>query len=508
VGLVGVLTAGAWPGVAAGAARDDVRIATGAPTSLDPARQGDVQSAAVTAQVFESLTAVDPSLVVRPALAASWTSEDAGRRFVFTLRPGLAFSDGSPLTASDVVRSWLRVLDPRQPSPLASLLDEVEGAVDYRTGRASDPSSVGISAVDDRTVAVRLTHPVGDLPLILAAPPFGIVPPEIDQTADPTSWPASGGYELASIGPSEIQLKANPRYWAGTPAIQTVHLVTDLGGQSPVDAFSAGDIDYAPISSYDAAWIQYDRQLGPSLRSVPSMSLTYYGFDTTKPPFDDPRVREAFAKAVDWRHMVELAGDSALPATGMVPPGTPGRSDQDFLPTYDPAAARQLLADAGYPGGAGFPTVTMVTPGSGHEGAILDELKQNLGVTVAYETMDFGEYFDRLEQDPPAFWALSWVADYPGVNDFLGLLLGTGRTANYGRWSSTEFDAAIADALEAPDAATARAAYDRAEALVRDQAPVVPVEYGTAWALAAPGLAGTGQNGMDILRIAGMAWTS
>jgi oligopeptide transport system substrate-binding protein len=336
-GVIAVLASGGW---VAAAPRTDVRIATGAPTSLDPARQGDVQSAAVTAQIFESLTAVDPSLVVRPALAESWTAADDGRRFVFTLRPGLTFSDGSTLTADDVVRSWIRVLDPRQPSPLASLLDEVDGAVAYRTGSASDPSTVGIRAVDDRTVEVRLVRPVGDLPFILAAPPFGVVPPSIDSTTDPTRWPASGGYRLVSIDPSEIQLEANERYWAGTPAIRTVHLVTDLGGRSPVDVFQAGEVDYAPISSYDASWIQYDRQLGPTLRSEPSLSLTYYGFDTTRPPFDDARVREAFAKAVDWRHMVELAGDDALPATGMVPPGTPGRSDQDFCrPSIRPRRA-------------------------------------------------------------------------------------------------------------------------------------------------------------------------
>jgi ABC-type oligopeptide transport system substrate-binding subunit len=115
-------------------------------------------------------------------------------------------------------------------------------------------------------------------------------------------------------------------------------------------------------------------------------------------------------------------------------------------------------------------------------------------------------YFDRLEVEPPQMWFLSWVADYPGRNDFLGVLLGTGAANNYGRWSSPGFDAAIADAGAAPDAAAASAAFDRAEDVVQRDAPVIPVSYGTGWALSRTGLLGAAQNGMGIIRMAGLAW--
>jgi oligopeptide transport system substrate-binding protein len=205
--------------------------------------------------------------------------------------------------------------------------------------------------------------------------------------------------------------------------------------------------------------------------------------------------------------MAALSGGdgTAQVANSMVPPGIPGRSDKDFVPAYDPGDARKLLADAGYPGGAGFPTTVLLTGGAGFDGAIVTEIKRELGITLQAETMGDG-YFDRLSTEPPAMWALDWVADYPGRNDFLGVLLGTGASNDYGHWSSPEFDAAIHAAVSASDPAVASAAYDRAETVVRDQVPVVPVVYGPGWALSRKGLLGAGQNGLGIVRMAGLAW--
>ncbi len=496
----------------AAASRNEATIVLGAPSQLDPALGGDLGSARVASQLFEGLTAIDPGLNVRPALAASWDFLDGGRRIVFQMRTGLAFSDGSPLEAGDVVRSWLRVIDPANPSPLASLLADVVGADDYLHGRDRDPASVGVKAVGS-TVEVQLTRPASDFPSIVASATFAVVPPRVG--SDPVAlqpgsgFVGSGAYLLSAVNSTEMTLTANPRYWAGAPAIQTVHLRTTLGGQSPVEVFSLGDVDYTPIGGADAAWIRFDPTLGPSLRSVPTASLTYYGFDSSRAPFDDVRVRRAFAQAVDWRRIVDLAsGGTASPATSMVPPGVPGRSQRDFLPVHDSVAARAALAEAGYPGGKGFPTVTLVTFGTGYDAGILTDLKRELGVSVSFEAMPSDAFFSRLASDPPAFWALGWVADYPGPNDFLGLLLGTGSTNDYGRWSSSEFDAAIARAGAATDAATIRAAYDDAETIVQRDAPVVPVSYESGWSLARDGLLGASESGLGILRLAGLSWAS
>jgi oligopeptide transport system substrate-binding protein len=509
VGLSAAGTSGFGP-TTVRAAGDEVTIFTGAPTEIDPALQGDIDSARVGAQLFESLTAIDPSLTVRPALAESWDVLDGGRKIVFHLRSGLAFSDGSPLGAGDVVRSWLRIIDPVRPSPLASLMADVDGATAYLHRQSTGPATVGLAA-NGSDVEVRLTRPAADFPAIVSGSTFAIVPPTVASgpyALDPgTTFIASGAYVLSATSGTELTLTANDHYWAGPPAIRTVHLLTSLGGQSPVQMFEDGALDYTPIGDFDAAWIRYDRTLGPSLRSVPSASVAYYGFDTSRPPFDDVRVRQAFAWAVDWKRVVTLgSGGSALPATSMVPPGIPGRSERDFSPKHDPAAAREALAAAGYPGGAGFPDVTLVTSGGGYDEAILAELERELGVTVRFEAMEGDAYFSRLASDPPAFWALGWVADYPGPNDFLGLLLGTGNTNNYGRWSSADFDAAIATAGAATDPAAVRAAYDTAEEVVQRDVPVVPVSYEAGYALARTGLLGATESGLGILRLAGLAW--
>ena len=508
-----VRTSGPGPGsstAVAATGTDSVKILLGAAATLDPAAQGDIGSAAISAQLFESITAFDPQLQVRPALAASWDLLDGGRRIVFHLRPNLTFSDGSALTSKDVVRSWLRILNPAHPSPLVSLMANVEGALAYTHGQSADPASVGLTATGS-DVVVRLTRPATDFVAIVASPTFAIVPPGIDAgpaALTPAGFVGSGAYVLSADTGTTTTLTANDHYWAGPPPIRTVELVHDIGGRSPVAAFETGDVDLTSIFSFDAPWISYDPTLGPQLREDSSLSLNYYGFDTSRPPFDDVRVRQAFARAVDWRRLVSLvAGDSAAVATSMVPPRVPGRSDTDFLPAYDPDGARSLLAAAGYPGGAGLPETTMRTFGMQFDAAVVAEIKRELGVNIAYETMS-GDYFGRLATDPPNIWSMGWVADYPAPNDFLGILLGTGSSNNYGRWTSPTFDAAIGDALSTSDPAVARAAYDRAEAIVRDEAPVIPLSYDKEWKLSRDGLLGANGNGLGIIRIAGLAWAN
>jgi oligopeptide transport system substrate-binding protein len=489
------------------AARSDVRIFVSQPTTLDPAAQGDIESASISAQVFETLTTFDANLVLRPALAAGWDVSGDGREVTFHLRPGITFSDGSPITAQDVVRSWLRIIDPAAPSPLSALILDVHGARDHLSRAATDPAQIGIRA-SGSDVIVDLDRPGSDFPSIVASPTFAVLPPQdcaaTSRTLDVCDV-ASGAYSVTAMTTSEITLTANDNYWAGTATIKTVHLLTDIGGRSPVAAFEAGDIDYTPIAANDASWIEYDRSLGPQLRTVPSLALTYLGFDTRRAPFDNVLVRRAIGAAVDWTHIVVLgAAGNEVPARSMVPPAVPGGGDRSWLPAHDPGLARSLLAQAGYPGGVGFPDIALGAGGGPYAEGIAADLKRELGITIRIE--EYGDYFRRLAQDPPAMWTLGWIADYPGANDFLGVLLGTNSADDYGGWSSKPFDQAVTDALAATDPTAAQAAFERALAVVQTDVPAVPLAYGDGWALSRTGLLGAGENGLGIQRMAGLAW--
>jgi ABC-type transport system substrate-binding protein len=511
--VVRLVPATGVPAQAQAAAPTSVAILAGEPASIDPAYHGDSGSANFVSQLYETLTAVDPKLVIRPALAQSWVVDNGGTRVTFTLRDGLTFSDGSPLKASDVVHSWRRLFHSGGFSPLASLIADVKGARDLLSGKTSDPATLGVSAPDDRTVVVELDRGGGGLPAIVSGSPFAIVPPNATDTEITVAGGAfvgSGGYTWGGVDGDAIVLKANPHYWAGKPAIDTVRMVTTLGGNSPVDAFVAKTVDVTTIAHYDASWIAYDKDLGPSLRSDPNLSVTYYGFNAkTGSPFANVKVRQAFAEAVDWRRLAKLdEPGSSVAATSIVPAGIPGAPSGDFIPKYDPAGARQLLADAGFPGGTGLPVIHFTALGGGYDTGILQMLRDNLGVRIEYAAMDFGSYQQVLATDTPDIWSISWVADYPGPNDFLGVLLESGSTANSGGWSSPAFDAAVQQATAASSGADALAAYAKALGIVRDEVPVVPVSYGTSYSLVRDGLLGASETGTGIIRLAGLAWST
>lgn len=486
---------------------NEVRILVQAPGTFDPAHQSDAATAAITAQLYETLTTYDSTLTLQPALAASWEVAADGRSAVFHLRPGLTFSDGSPLTAQDVVGSWLRLIDPVSPSPLAALMIDVGGARDHLAGRETDPAKVGLRA-NGADVDVELDRPGADFPAIVSAPIFAVVPPSAWRDQQPVfgaGGVVSGGYVVGAVTDQEITLQRNEHYWAGPAPIPTVRLLLDIGGRSPVAAFEAGDLDYTEISTIDAPWIPYDRTLGPQLREIPSLAMTYMGIDTRSKPFDDIRVRQALGAAVDWARVVRLAAfGGQVPAHSMVPPGIPGAGDGNWLPAHDADLARRLLAEAGYPGGAGLPTIHFAAGNAPVADGIKADLERELGMHVELDIFD--DHLGRLAADPPNMWLTGWIADYVGPNDFLGVLLETDSADNNGGWSSAAFDQAIAEALATRDPAAAQVAYERALAQIQSDVPVVPLYVGTDWALSRDGLLGAGGNGLGILRMAGMAW--
>jgi ABC-type transport system substrate-binding protein len=237
------------------------------------------------------------------------------------------------------------------------------------------------------------------------------------------------------------------------------------------------------------------------------MSVDFLAFDTSQPPFDDVAARRAVAMAVDWRRLAGLQAGASEGPTSIVPPGTTGRSDGDYVLPYDPEAARAELATAGYPDGVGFPVVTLATYGAGPSAAIAADLERELGISVDVEHRPFAEHSWLLDSDPPSMWTLAWSADYPHAHDFLGLLLRSGSSANVGQWSDGEFDSLIEAAAATADPDEQTRLYDQAQQIVREDVPLIPVGYGDSWALSREGLAGAAVSGVGLLRYGGLEWT-
>jgi oligopeptide transport system substrate-binding protein len=485
-----------------------LRVVGSAPLNWDPAHAGDAGSAAVLAQVFEGLTTLDSANNVRPALAESWTIASDGRSIDFKLRPGLHYSDATAIVAQDVVDSWLRLLDPQRPSPLYSLLADVEGAVEYVSG-AAGRDAVGVHAQGDHVI-VDLRRPATYFLAVTSSPSLAVVPPAMAGRLDSDELPAgmvvSGGYLPTGQSDVSITLEGNGNYWiGGSPPIDWIELVTDTEDRDPIDLFEAGDLDYVPVGSFNAAWLRYDANLGPQLRTTADLSIHFYGFDTTRPPFDDVLVRRSFAQAVDWERIVHLA--NGQPARSIVPRGMPGGGSENYRPTHEPDQARDLLAQAGFAGGAGFPDLTLTSSGFGYEMTVATELERELGVDVTVELLDFGDLISRQAAgEQPLFWNQTWSADYPHAHDFLGLLLESGSNSNDSRFSNAPYDAEIAAAAATADPAEQERHYAAAQAILRDEVPVVPVEALTSFALGRNGLLGALPSGAGYFRFAGLAW--
>ena len=493
------------PARPAQAADDVLRYLGGEPKTLDPAFISDASDVQLLLQLYAGLTRLDENGEPYPSLAESWTVSDDGRTYTFRLREGLQFSDGTPLGAEDVRRSWLRILDPATGSTAPDVLSIIAGAEERLAGGPED--DVAVRASDDTTLVVTLRHAASYFPEIAATPAAFVVPPNADasrewQTVD--GFIGSGPYVADSLDDQALVLVANPEYVAGAPPITRVQWLTQVESDS-VAAYADDQVDLVGVSPFDASWIAFDPDFGPALHEAAPLSVQYFGFDTTRPPFDDARVRQAFALALDRSRLVPLSeGASGEPASSVVPPALwPDGLDND-LP-HDVAQAQRLLDEAGYVDRRDLGEIVVADVGLA-VGPAVEVWRDELGVPITVESMEFADYFVALEEDPPQIFTINWIADYPSPYALYSLLLLPRAASNYGGWTDATFVELLQTASAAEGDAAQAAAYREVDAYVDEQAPLIPWSYPTGWWLVRPGLRGLGNLTTGILDFGRVSW--
>ncbi|TAK99392.1 MAG: peptide ABC transporter substrate-binding protein [Verrucomicrobia bacterium] len=463
------------------------------PESLDPHIVTGVSEMRLTKALFDGLTKLDPTNATPvPALAASWEISPDGRVYTFHLRTNAVWSTGEPITTEDVLWSWFRALSPATAGDYAGQLFYIKGAQDWYEGRLKDSDQVGIHALDARTLRVELNSPLAFFLELCSFPTLAIVPKQTiekygDRWLHARPLPTSGAFTLGAWRVNDkVRFLRNSRYWdAANTASEIIDVLPVGSPNTALNLYETGvadvvwDKDLVPTELMDVLIKR------PDFHSFTYLGTYFYRFNVTKPPFNDPRVRRAFALATDKPRIInKLTKGAEIPATNFVPAGVANYTGAAGLP-FDPDAARRELAAAGFPGGKGFPRVSY-TFFSAAGGAKLHpkvgvELQQMwhdvLGVDVELRQIERKVFYSsqsRLDYD---ISTSSWIGDYNDANTFLDLFTSTSGNNRTG-WKNARYDELVHRANNEVDSKKRAEIFCQAETiLIAEEPPIVPLYF-------------------------------
>ena len=496
--LGGWLLAGCAPRSAAPA--DSVlRIAQrNEPADLDPARATLPDEFFIIRALSEGLVTPAPDGgTPLPAAAERWEISDDGLMWTFHLRRDATWSNDSPVTAHDFVASYRRVLTPATAAPKAALFFLVRGAQDFYRGHTADFGSVGFHAVDDHTLVVTLARPAPHFLAYAASGPWipvhpGTVARHDRQWTRPENFVGNGLFVLKEWRPKQrIAVQRRADYWDATAVkLDGIHFLAFDHGDAEERAFRAGQIDVT-MAVPQSKLAAYAAETPSRLRQVPLYETRYLAFNTTRPPLNDPRVRRALSLAIDRTALVTKVLQGNQTATDRyVPPGLGGYPDHTTLLTPGIHAARQFLADAGYPGGTGFPVLELAgwtqTP-------VLEAVqamwKTHLGIETRIQVREARVHQAALATGD---YDIGFMTAIPDVADPADLLedFRTGASGNYAQWSDSTLDELLDTAALEPDTAARLQRLAAAEARLLAEAPVAPLYFNSQNFLVAPRVRG------------------
>jgi ABC-type oligopeptide transport system substrate-binding subunit len=492
--------ASAWSAVALPPAPHALRVSVRDVVTLDRALTTEANP--VIGQLFCGLVELTPEMDVMPDVAQRWEVLESGCRYVFHLREDVVWSDGVPVTAGDFEVAWKRVLDPATGSPNAVQLYDMAGARAFHRGQGRR-HDVGVRAVDEGTLVVELEAPTGYFLQLLAHTATFPVPRHALEAhgqawTEPGKIVTNGPYRLASWQPDEsLVLIRNPAYHGQFDGnVERVEL-TLLGRHMTLvhlEMYEAGSLDVADLRSIPMPERDRARQAhAGEVLSVPQLFTRWVSFFPTGPPLDDINVRRALVLATDRETLADvILGGYEFPGTGgFVPRRMPGHSPGIGLP-YDPKLARQLLAEAGYAGGRGFPPVDGFTWTPSYEDIfryLQAQWLENLGVAIKWQIVDLATYQrETLEPglEQPHLWLSGWLADYPDPHSFLRM----GEVGESRRpWGGVAYERLVEKASSLTDQEKRMVLYRQADSGLIEEAVVMPLTYGRHHLLLKPWIA-------------------
>jgi len=457
------------------------------PPSLDPAHAVDGNSQLITNQVFDGLVRLNPvTLEVEPALAESILVLRPGLEYLFYLRRGVSFHDGSEFDSRAVVFSYRRLLERRTRSERPWVLFPILGAREYRAGKTSDLK--GLKVLGPYRLLIRLCGPTPFFLKQLAMESAAIVSPRSavelgDRFSE--SPVGTGPFKFVLWRHSDrLVLERNSDYWGPVAGPERIEFTVIPDPAVALEKYLSGEVDF--VNEIPPPRLEEMRRSHPAeIRSWPLLEIRYLGFN-----LDDPvlggniYLRRALNYAVNKRAIVDiLCGELPRPATGILPPGIrPGGGGEVPYP-YNPGKAKELLALAGYPGGEGLPELELWCPDNPLERRIWLFVQagfRQVGVKVDLRTLEWAAFLAKVRSGKAQMFRGSWIADYPDPHDFLYILLHSsqaGSAGNYARFRNRKFDELVEKAAVEVDPETRMELYRRADSLAVDQAPWVFLYY-------------------------------
>ena len=485
--LVLTLIAGAW--VLTGCSpseRADLVLHNGPePETIDPQILTGQADGRIASALFEGLTRFNPTNgTAMPGLASHWEISGDGLTYTFFLRPEAQWSTGKPIDADEVVWSWRRAVTPATAADYASQFFCVRNGRAIVNGQLRDASLLGAEALGSHTVRVHLENPTPYFLELAASRVFSPIPRHaVDRWGD--QWiraeplPCSGPYRLLSWRVNDrFRLGRNPRYWdAAQVMAERIDILSGDNPSTALNLFLNGEVDLISDRKIIPG------ELGPELAARPDFHrFDYLGqdfirFNTTRKPFQDARVRRAVAMAIDRvRITARITRMGERPSAAVTPGGTGGYRPPAGL-SCEPATARRLLADAGYPEGRGFPPIeytfnvgSRIYEQTGVE--IQSMLRENLGIRVELRPLEWKTYLAEMSALNYDFIRGSWVGDYDDPMTFLDCFLsdsGNNRTG----WKEVRYDRLLQAAAAEADPLRRLEILREAETLLVEEA--VPV---------------------------------